>query len=518
MQVLKNLTLIIVSLLIHSMIFAADKSLLPTVTFEHEINMQQCLSDTDKNILNGGWYLSYPYQFNKLSNRGYKLTGLDIELIKAIVARAGVAIKYDQVSWYQHQLDLRSGAKDIAAGATFTEQRAKFAYFSIPYRFEENALFILKDSENNLQFKNIAELLVQIRLRNFRLGTINGSIYSDERINEFINDQENKDIIFKYEDDLSSLQALVNKEIDGFIADKIVGAAAVLEQFASDKITEIELGIKTPIHLIFSKKTVPINLVANFNQEIKIFLQSNEYKQIIKAYLYPVLLTKTIDSKWFYGIGVMGTIAFAMSGVIIAYRENATLFGTFLLAMLPSITGGVMRDVMINRDAVSIILNPSYMYYILIIVLTGFFAMRLLDYYNEGANEDNLIKKIENNLLICCDALGQAAFIVTGVTVVVMVKIEPIILWGPFFAFLTSNGGGIIRDLLRKTPIITSFSGKINAEISIFWGLVFSIFLDTTIYNSSAQSIEYAVIVVIVGAVVTRLLIHYLKIPNIKLR
>lgn len=28
-----------------------------------------------------------------------------------------------------------------------------------------------------------------------------------------------------------------------------------------------------------------------------------------------------------------------------------------------------------------------------------------------------------------------------------MAKIEPIELWGPFFAFLTANGGGIVRDI-----------------------------------------------------------------------
>ncbi|MGI4776323.1 MAG: TRIC cation channel family protein [Janthinobacterium lividum] len=498
----------------------ANKKLMssPDATSGEDINMDQCLNIIDKHTLIGGWYLWHPYQFNQISSGGYRLTGMDIELVGAIAFKVGVEIKYEQVSWRQHQLDLKSGKRDIAAGATFTEERAESAYFSIPYRFEENSLFVPKDSDKSLKFKNISEFLAQIRLQNFRLGVINGFIYGDAQINAFINDEANKDIIFKYNNDVLSLQSLMREEIDGFIADKIVGAAVILDKLADDKITEIELKIRTPIHLMFSKKTTPIVLVDHFNQEIRKFVEGTEYKKIVKAYLYPVLLMQTIDSSWFYGVGIIGTIAFAISGIAIAARENSTLFATFLLAMLPSVAGGIMRDVMINRDAVSIILNPFYMYYIVIIVLIGFFTIRLLDYYNREAEEDSLIRKIWDNLLVICDALGQAAFIVTGVTVVIMAKIEPILLWGPFFAFLTSNGGGILRDLIRKDRNIICLSEEIDAEISVIWGLIFSIFLDANAHNPNAEHIKYAVILVAIGAFTTRLLVHYSKMPNIKFR
>ena len=115
---------------------------------------------------------------------------------------------------------------------------------------------------------------------------------------------------------------------------------------------------------MFSKKTVSPGLVDKFNQEIKDFVGSYEYKNIIKSYLYPVLLLEIIDSEWFYFIGVIGTIAFAISGIAIAVKDNTTLFGTFLFAMVPSVGGIVMRDVLINREEMGLFLNPSYMYYI----------------------------------------------------------------------------------------------------------------------------------------------------------
>jgi len=483
-----------------------------------EISGEKCLDISEKKTLLGGWYIWDPYQFNKLTAAGLQLTGMDIELTRKIAEKIGVKVEYEVVSWEQHQQDLREGARDIASGATFTKARSEFVYFSEPYRFEENSLFVLWDSTKELKFNNIGEYLAQIRLQNFRLGVTEGFIYADPRINLFIADEVNKDIVLQYKNNTESLQALIRGEVDGVMADRIAGAATILNKKASSTIKEVALNIKTPIHLMFSKKTVPVELVDRLNKEIKEFTNSTEYKNIVKTYLYPVMLMQTIDSGWFYFIGVIGTIGFALSGIAIAAKDNTTLFGTFLLAMLPSVGGGVMRDLMTNRNEVEIFLTPSYMYYILIIVAVSFATIRLLEYYNGRAQEDQMMSKFLDGILVFGDAIGQAAFIITGVSIAIMARIEPVALWGPFFAFLTSNGGGILRDLIRKNHEVTITSGNINAEISIFWGLVFSLYLDVNSYNPSPTGIRNAVILVAIAAFASQLLCYYLKIPNIKFR
>ena len=269
---------------------------------------------------------------------------------------------------------------------------------------------------------------------------------------------------------------------------------------------------------MFSKESVSLDVVDKYNHAIKEFSDSNEYKDIVKTYLYPVMLLQTIDSQWFYFIGVIGTFAFAISGVAIAAKDNTTLFGAFLFAMLPSVGGGIMRDVMINRGELGLFLTPSYMYYILIVVFVGFSAIRLLEYYNKNANEDDVIMKFWDNILVVGDSIGQAAFIVTGVSITIMARIEPIELWGPFFAFLTASGGSILRDLLRKKHYILCLDGSINAEVSILWGFVFSLYLDINAHNPDPTSIRNMVVFVVVGAFATRMAVHYLKIPNIKFR
>jgi polar amino acid transport system substrate-binding protein len=478
----------------------------------------KCNDALDKKLLKGGWYLWEPYQFNKSTPNGYKLVGMDIELLKNIAQRSGVSIEYEAVGWKKHQEDLKEGSRDIASGATYTDARAEYVYFSVPYRYEENSLFMMNSNDKELSFDSISEFLVQVRLQNFILGITKGFIYADPQINLFIKDETNNDIIIAYDNDVDALQAMIRGEIDGFMSDRVVGAAAILNEKVNSLVKEVQLNIKTPIHLMFSKKSVPIELVDKFNNEIKEFSVSEEYKKIVKTYLYPVMLMQTIDSQWFYFIGVMGTVAFAVSGIAIAAKENATLFATFLFAMLPSVGGGILRDILINREEVGIFLTPSYMYYIMIIVLVGFSMVRLLEYYNKRANEDEVIDKFWDNVLFLGDALGQAAFIVTGVSIAIMAKIEPIELWGPFFAFLTANGGGILRDLIRKKHEIVCLTGALNAEVGVVWGLAFSIYLNINSYDPNPSGIRNAVIVVVSGCFLTRLVVRYFNIINVKFR
>ena len=482
------------------------------------VENNECGELPDKDTLIGGWYSWAPYQFSEARAGGSKLVGMDIWLVKYLASKVKVDIMYQEISWGQHQLDLIKGDRDIASGATYTADRAKYAYFSIPYRYEEDSIFTLRDSAKKLNFANIKEFLAQVRLQNFRLGVVDGFVYAAPEINDFIQDNTNRDIIVKYAQDLLSLKGLVGEEVDGFIADRVVGATIISNNGLDQKVEEVPLNVKTPIHLMFSKKTVPVEVVEKFNNAITMFVDSDEYKRIISTYLYSLLLLQTINADWFYIVGVIGTIAFALSGVAIAAKENATLLGTMIFAMLPSVAGGMMRDILINRDKINILTNPSYIYIIIVIVIIGFATIQLLESYNRDAQTDSSLTKFWNNLLVICDSLGQASFIVTGVAIAMMARIDPIALWGPFFAFITANGGGILRDIIKKDRAIDCIHGDINAEISIIWGLFFSLFLSLDAYDPDPDKINYMVTFTVFGAFATRLLAHYFKIPNLRFR
>lgn len=479
----------------------------------------QCAQDDNKDILIGGWYLWEPYQYNTITPSGNKITGMDIDIGKALSEIVGVKIKLEEVAWKKHQSDMKDGSRDISLGTTYTDTRAGYLNFSLPYRFEENSLFTKKKNLKLLEFDDIKEFLAQVRLQNFRLGVVSGFVYADQKINDFINDEINSDIIFVSATDSENMSLLLKNEIDGFLADRIVGASLVISNGVENKVTDIKLDAKTPIHIAFSKKTVPLELIEKFNAAIKDFVMSSRYKDIVKEYVYPVLLLETINAEWFFIVGILGTISFAISGVSIAARENSTLFGTFIFAMLPSVGGGIIRDIMINRgEVVGIFLTPIYMYCIIGVVIIGFWMVRLFNLYGHPDKDDEAIYKFWDNVLVFSDNLGHAAFIVTGVVMVVIEKISPLWLWGPFFAFMTANGGCIIRDLIRKDRIIRCMSNEITSEISLIWGFLFGVFLEYSAHNPTSDKIKLAVVVVVLGAFLTGIITHYLKVSNIHFR
>ncbi len=489
-----------------------------SISNDQERERPICQEYDNRHPLRSGWYHWEPYQFEKNSTSGSIISGMDIDITRALSNRLKLQVTFEREKRYANQRKIKEGTWDISAGATFSQYRSEYAYFSIPYRFEENSLFVNSNSDKKLNFDDIKEFLNQVRVQNFILGVIKDFTYADSRINFFVNDDLNSDIIYYFANDREAIEALIRGSIDGFITDRVVGAAAHAKIKNASLVQEVQLGIKNPIHFMFSKASVPLSLVDKFNKEIKEFKNSKEYKEIVKTYVYPVMMMQTIESDWFYIIGIIGTIAFAVSGIAIAAKDNATLFGTFLFAMLPSVGGGVIRDVLVNRNELGIFLTPSYMYYILIVVFIGFSAVRLLEFYNQHATQDSLILKFWDNILVIGDTIGQASFIITGVTIVIMARIEPIELWGPFFAFLTANGGGIIRDLLRKTHKIICLTGAINAEVAVIWGLFFSIYLDMSSFSPDPDGIKIAVMLTVLGAIATRLVAYYFNIPNIKFR
>lgn len=472
----------------------------------------ECETIQDKKTLVNAWYINEPYQYLvSTSNGRTNVSGMDIELINAIAKKIGINIEYNQDSWYQDQLSVQNGTADMTAGATYTSERSNYAHFSKPYRLEELSLFIIEPLAKKLKFQNNDELMAQIRLFNLQLGVVKGTVYGDQKFTNFLYSDRNQDIIKVYQNDAELVNGLAKKEIEGFISDRIVGSVNILGTNIDRKIIEVPLNIKTSLHFMFSKKTVSLNIVEQFNFAIDDFLASNEYKKIIKTYIYHILLPRSIDSHWCHIIVLIGSLAFAFSGIILSNRKNSTLFGTFLFAILPSISSCIMLDLIINHDTghMNFYFTPSYFYYVFVLVLLSFTAIKLFSYYNKQFSEDSYLEQSLNNVVAICDAFGQATFIVIGVVVVIIHRIEPLSFWGPFFAFITSNCGVILRDFITKETALKRVPRGISLEITILWGAVFSVLLDMYGTNPDYTTIKYSMIMVIIGAFITNLLVYH---------
>jgi polar amino acid transport system substrate-binding protein len=202
---------------------------------------QSGAANAEAKHLRGGWYPWDPYQYREYRRGMSVLTGFDVEIERAIARVLGVELVFNDMTWRDHQAALATGSADIAAGATYSPERERYAYFSKPYRQETDVLVLRKGASARYQFTNVDQMLGEFVSRKFRLGVIPGFTYADPKINAFIADPERVELIVKADDDGRNLENLLDGRIDGFIADRIVAATVAWRQQKSGEIEEYPL-------------------------------------------------------------------------------------------------------------------------------------------------------------------------------------------------------------------------------------------------------------------------------------
>jgi polar amino acid transport system substrate-binding protein len=91
----------------------------------------------------------------------------------------GVEILLPEIAWEDQLAALAAGTADIAAGATASEERSRYAYFSKPYRTETDVLILPRGASGRYPFRTIEEMLDTFAKQKFRLGVVAGFIYAD---------------------------------------------------------------------------------------------------------------------------------------------------------------------------------------------------------------------------------------------------------------------------------------------------------------------------------------------------
>lgn len=145
---------------------------------------------------------------------------------------------------------------------------------------------------------------------------------------------------------------------------------------------------------------------------------------------------------------IIGILAAALSGAMLAIDKKMDLFGVVLIGMITGLGGGVMRDVTLGHLPRSFS-NPYYLIAAFIPPLVVFFIAWLLQ--ERYVREEALIDRI-NNIF---DALGLGAFAIGGAAVARAVGYDGHFVVVLFAGLITAVGGGVLRDvLLREIPSI----------------------------------------------------------------
>lgn len=461
--------------------------------------------------LRAGWYPWDPYQFETGTHGDKQLAGLDVQLLREIFLAAGREVDFERTDWTDTLRMIQDGRQDIAGGAYRTPDREAYAWFSDPYRTETDILVVPRGRASAYAFKSVADMLKAFAERGFRLGVVRGYSYGPEA-DAWLRDPAHAGNIRYAEDDNTSLTRLLRGEIDGFFADRLVAATAAWRQGVLHRVEEYPVPVYTAgIHVIFSRKTCTPETVAAFNEGLRQLKASGEYHRIAQYYGLPVLLGITIYRPWFFALDLAGTVAFAISGVLLARRERYDIFGAFVLAALPAVGGGTLRDLLTGRDPIGVLRTPDYLYAILATVVAGLIFYKVTDALRArraGGPDDSPAPRLylPKNIYQFFDAVGLAAFTVIGVVVAVEQQCQPLWLWGPLLAALTGAGGGILRDMLRADSHNPSLKGGFYPEVALIWGLILSLFLKWEAARLNLREVFFAVILTLLGALATRLL------------
>lgn len=184
--------------------------------------------------------------------------------------------------------------------------------------------------------------------------------------------------------------------------------------------------------------------------------------------------------EYFKLIDILGTIAFAVSGVYAAMEKRLDLFGVIIIAFVTAIGGGTIRDLMIGDLPVSWIRNINYTFIIL-----GTTAVVLLF--------RNVMKNFQKTLLVF-DSIGLGLFTIVGIEKGIQFGLHPVVCVA--LGTITGCFGGVIRDMLINTiPII--FKKEIYASACIAGGTIYFVLLMVGVNTQLNEAISIICIFVI---------------------
>lgn len=163
---------------------------------------------------------------------------------------------------------------------------------------------------------------------------------------------------------------------------------------------------------------------------------------------------------------IMGTIAFALSGALVAIGSQLDIFGVVFLACITAFGGGVIRDILLGINPPTIFADFKILVIAMIVAILTF----VITYMFKA--KFNLFKtKVEvvNNVF---DAIGLSAFVVIGSEASCLNGFLNNGFLVVFCGMITGVGGGIFRDvLIDTTPYV--LKKHIYAMAAIMGGITY---------------------------------------------
>ena len=181
-----------------------------------------------------------------------------------------------------------------------------------------------------------------------------------------------------------------------------------------------------------------------------------------------------------YWIGMAGTIAFVVTGVLAVAHKGIDLFSATAMGIITAVGGGTMRDMILDVPVFWSI-DQNYIWVSIIASIAAFYSSSAFS------------QKKVNKMMLILDAAGISLFGIEAVDKVwglgFGIPLAPVLL-----GVLTAIGGGLIRDVLADRQ--TLLMSRTLYAIPVLLGCVFYVMILTYLpdYNLAGALIGVLII------------------------
>ncbi|MCD9020980.1 trimeric intracellular cation channel family protein [Cohnella silvisoli] len=162
----------------------------------------------------------------------------------------------------------------------------------------------------------------------------------------------------------------------------------------------------------------------------------------------------------FHVFSLIGTIAFAVSGAIVAMEEEYDILGVFVLGLVTAFGGGVVRNLLIGVPVTTLWSQGLFLRTAGIAILIVFVLP--LNWIHHWKRSEAFF-----------DAIGLAAFAIQGALYAVKANLPLTAVM--VAAMLTGIGGGMIRDIMAgRKPLV------LRDEIYAMWAIAAGLVIGVT--------------------------------------
>lgn len=143
-----------------------------------------------------------------------------------------------------------------------------------------------------------------------------------------------------------------------------------------------------------------------------------------------------------FAIEIIGTVAFAITGVITAIEKKFDIFGALVLGTVTAVGGGIVRDLILGYTPPmafrkSVYAITAVITSLAVFVIAYFFGRKIKKHFNVYSQVINVF-----------DSIGLSVFVVGGVNSAIACGFGENMFLSVFVAALTGVGGGVMRDIM----------------------------------------------------------------------